>query len=426
MSNQTTQDIMKHKALLALFLISLAVNLGLGFGLFHRPPAAPEMPRVETISTPKTFTVQPSAGLVQQGVTNAQSKGVSWQSIESSDYKQYAANLRSIGCPEGTLRDILRADVNQLYEEKKKQVRREAPKFEYWRKEQEFLPGVGREAWVGMLALDEERDSVLRSLGIDPDQRKRAAKSSNAFEWMLDFLDDDKKAQILRLRNELNDKLAMRGESGLDAHGIEVLQKEMEDSIRRLLTPEEALQYDLRTSSTASNTRQQLQGFDPTEEEFVSIFKLRKALDDEYGLNPGNNADAERSGPQKAEMQMKEQIKQTLGPQRFADYEMALEPGFQQTYIAVKQAGLGTTEARQIYVMKQVVQEQAARIRNDQGLAADQRSAALETIRQETERSIQALLGDKGWQQFSQGISARWLNRLNPRSAQPGAAPSQP
>ena len=86
---------------------------------------------METLSSPKTLTAQPTAGLVQQAVTNSESKRFTWQSIESSDYKRYAANLRSIGCPEGTLRDILRADVNQLYDEKKKQVRREAPKFEY-------------------------------------------------------------------------------------------------------------------------------------------------------------------------------------------------------------------------------------------------------------------------------------------------------
>jgi len=381
---------------------------------------------VETISSPKTLTAQTAVGLVQKTGTNSESKRFTWQSMESSDYKQYAANLRSIGCPEGTLRDILRADVNQLYEEKKKQIRREAPKFEYWRKEKEFLPGVGREAWLGMLALDEERDSVLRSLGIEPDQRKRAAKSSNAFEWMLVFLDDDKKAKILRLRNELDDKLAVRQEGSLDVRGIEVLRKEMEDSIRRLLTPEEALQYDLRMSETASSVRQQLQGFEPTEDEFVSIFNLRKTVDDEANLSTGNDSAAERTRRQEAEKQRKEQIKQLLGPQRFADYEMALETGFQFMYIAIKQAGLGTTEARQIYAMKQVVEEQAAQIRNDPGIGADQRSAALETIRQESEKSIQALLGDKGWQQFSQGNGVRWLNRLNSRSAQPSAAPSQP
>jgi hypothetical protein len=426
MSKKSAQDIMKHKALLALFLISLAINIGLGFRLLRRPAAVPEPPRVETLSSPKTFTAQSTAGLVQPAVTSSDSNRFTWQSIESPDYKQYAANLRSIGCPEGTLRDILRADVNQLYEEKKKKLRRAAPKFEYWRKEKEFLPGVGREAWAGMLALDEERDSVLRSLGIEPDQRKRTAKSSNRFEWMLDFLDDDKKASILRLRTELEDKLAVRQEGSLDARGLEALQKELEDSIKRLLTHDEALQYDLRLSPTATTVRQQLQGFDPTEEEFVSIFKLRKALDDEYGQNPGNDSAAERNRRQEAETQMKEQIKQTLGPQRFAEYEMALETGYQYMYIAVKQAGLGTTEARQLYTMKRVVEEQVARIRNDQSIAADQRSTALETIRQETERSIQALLGDKGWQQLSQGNGVRWLNRLNRSSAQSGAAPSDP
>src|SRR5271165_5014453 len=39
----------------------------------------------------------------------------SWQELESSDYQQYIQNLRAIGCPEPTIRDIIIADVNQLY-----------------------------------------------------------------------------------------------------------------------------------------------------------------------------------------------------------------------------------------------------------------------------------------------------------------------
>src|ERR1043165_9088738 len=43
----------------------------------------------------------------------------SWSEIESPDYQQYIANLRDIGCPEQTIRDIIVADVNQLYERKR-------------------------------------------------------------------------------------------------------------------------------------------------------------------------------------------------------------------------------------------------------------------------------------------------------------------
>ena len=38
-----------------------------------------------------------------------------WDDVESDDYPIYIANLREIGCPESTIRDIIAAEVNQLY-----------------------------------------------------------------------------------------------------------------------------------------------------------------------------------------------------------------------------------------------------------------------------------------------------------------------
>src|SRR5689334_19149507 len=38
-----------------------------------------------------------------------------WQQLESPDYTIYIANLRDIGCPEQTIRDIIIADVNAMY-----------------------------------------------------------------------------------------------------------------------------------------------------------------------------------------------------------------------------------------------------------------------------------------------------------------------
>src|SRR5437868_1476460 len=38
-----------------------------------------------------------------------------WQELESPDYLTYVGNLRSIGCPEPTIHDIIVADVNLLY-----------------------------------------------------------------------------------------------------------------------------------------------------------------------------------------------------------------------------------------------------------------------------------------------------------------------
>lgn len=38
-----------------------------------------------------------------------------WSQVESSDYRVYIANLRSIGCPEQTIHDIIAADLHGLY-----------------------------------------------------------------------------------------------------------------------------------------------------------------------------------------------------------------------------------------------------------------------------------------------------------------------
>ena len=41
-----------------------------------------------------------------------------WSQLESTDYRQYIANLRAIGCPELTLRDIIMTDFYNRETEK--------------------------------------------------------------------------------------------------------------------------------------------------------------------------------------------------------------------------------------------------------------------------------------------------------------------
>src|SRR2546423_4094024 len=43
----------------------------------------------------------------------------SWKEVESPDYQTYIDNLRDIGCPEQTIRDLIIADINSLYAQKR-------------------------------------------------------------------------------------------------------------------------------------------------------------------------------------------------------------------------------------------------------------------------------------------------------------------
>src|ERR1035437_2596987 len=88
-------------------LVSLGVNIALAAAWLWLPRGrAARVPAValEPISTNQVRT---NYLLRRQLFT--------WQQIESADYPTYIANLREVGCPDQTIRDIIIADVNQLF-----------------------------------------------------------------------------------------------------------------------------------------------------------------------------------------------------------------------------------------------------------------------------------------------------------------------
>jgi hypothetical protein len=56
-----------------------------------------------------------------------------WSDIESTNYLEYITRLRAIGCPEPVIRDLITADINQLYSSRVRATW-SPPQFEYWRK----------------------------------------------------------------------------------------------------------------------------------------------------------------------------------------------------------------------------------------------------------------------------------------------------
>ena len=49
-----------------------------------------------------------------------------WRQLESSDYRTYIANLKAVGCPRQTIRDIITADVDSLYAARRQQLEAQA------------------------------------------------------------------------------------------------------------------------------------------------------------------------------------------------------------------------------------------------------------------------------------------------------------
>src|SRR5206468_7856792 len=62
-----------------------------------------------------------------------------WGQLESEDYKTYIARLRTIGCPEQTIRDIIIADLDELMARTVQAIYGRKKNPNYWESEEEEL-----------------------------------------------------------------------------------------------------------------------------------------------------------------------------------------------------------------------------------------------------------------------------------------------
>lgn len=67
---------------------------------------------LQRVRTPGTEKLLPEDPGVLPEAGTAPPKPFNWSQVESADYRTYISNLRSIGCPEQTIRDIVSADVD--------------------------------------------------------------------------------------------------------------------------------------------------------------------------------------------------------------------------------------------------------------------------------------------------------------------------
>src|SRR4051812_22680940 len=92
-------------------ILSLGLNLVLAsdwaFIHFRKATPPPHKAAVKKPFNPFDFYIRTNVVVRRQNFT--------WHEVESGDYGTYIANLRTIGCPEQTIRDIIVADVDLLY-----------------------------------------------------------------------------------------------------------------------------------------------------------------------------------------------------------------------------------------------------------------------------------------------------------------------
>lgn len=349
-----------------------------------------------------------------------------WSEAESADYRVYLANLRAIGCPERTVRDIIVADVDQLFIQRGRALLLPLNNRVWWllanEDQAEEIGEVIEKEWE---ALVDERKAVFNELFGDedpyPSNNKAEGEARERARWVrtLDFLSPEKQQEVIALRKACEQAVQALWKSERTLTREEEQdrrrrQREMEagrdQQLNALLTPDELAEYQLRTSESA-NVRHRLSRIELSEAEVRTIARLDNERRQQEAKVSGNQPET-RQQRDEIQEQTKARLKEALGEARYADYQRAADGRYDQICQVIERHGLAEETARAVYDMQHVATTQAAALRQEASRPLEERQALLQAIRDETERSLKAALGPKPFATLEQHGGASWLSAL--------------
>lgn len=411
------------KFMLLLALLNLGVAAGVMYYVFRPTPETQrELEPQEVVAAPPSPNPEPAPAAVEPVivVTNQ----FRWAQLESEDYKTYIARLRSIGCPEQTIRDIIIADLDKLLAPEVAKAQGRRPDLKYWHsEEEEMLNDVDpRDVYRKQRELDQRKREIIREL-VNADLSRERMKQSGQedyYERRLGFLAEERRTQVREVLEKFDeaerkiqdkDSLEPVPLSAMEQTKLRLLRQQREEAITALMSPQEKRQYDLWLSPTANEVRHALYGMNANEQEFLTIFEARKAFESAWGeRNPDLLDAATREQMEAARGDMEGQIEQSLGPERYAEYKRGQDHDFHLLSSLATQYKLPKQAAAEVYNFKVVANSYREQVRANTGLTPEQKQAALKDIAVESRKTVAATLGAKAFNHYLRSGQATWLD----------------
>jgi hypothetical protein len=341
-----------------------------------------------------------------------------WTEVESADYKEYIGRLRAVQCPEGTIRDIIVADINKLY------APREAP-FKLVVEAPEDSSGdwhadrprrqANFERRKQLHAIQREKNALLKEmLGIElplEPLRGRDSRNYEYFEAAFNALPADKREMVREIQEgywQSSDALKDKYDHNRTPEYLEEYQRinaQRRAKLAQVLTPEEMEEYDMRTSNVARNLQSSLEGFNPTEEEFKAIFRIRKAIEEPHGGligivtpvdaqgNPLNTAPTVSSAERR--QSINEQVKEALGPERARQYELSQDGTYRSLARLGQRYELSSEAVMQSYDLQQSFRTQQQELMNNRSLSNADRNAAMKQLQADHSKQLSEVMGER-------------------------------
>lgn len=348
-----------------------------------------------------------------------------WRALESEDYTVYAANLRAVGCPERTLRDILLPDIEKLYDERAKKLE-ESPEDTFWETaDQRDARQRQRAAKLRALEL-EKRALIQRLLGAEMSYDVLKELRSDGFatvilDLLLGFTDTAKTDQLLMVfqlrKADAEAHLAVTEGILLDEDitQLHAFRDRLENDLARLLAPHEMEELRLRVVVLeGQNHLSRRNGVNVSGAELREIARLRADTRDVFAkmMNIDDELYSEELRA-KGDAAFQELLRRYVGPERFADVERGKDGLFRELFQSTEKLGVAKAALVQAYEARRAAESQAQQIRADQKLSAEERLLLLAALRAQTTQALARSLGPVGFDAYLKEHGKQLTNSLS-------------
>ena len=386
-----------------IFLLLAGLILGVAGGWYfgRRPGAGP------TDVPPSARPMWPVTNAVKTH-TVVRHVNFTWEEVESADYVTYINNLRAIGCPEQTIRDIIVADVNQLYLHRRVTEVISADQ-QWWRAEPEAK--LVEEAMAKVKSLEAERIALLTKLlgpGWDADSNAMppANTSISLTGPVLGDIPPATKQVVYDIAMRAEKRAAAYIESQrvlnkpVDPVELARMREESRRALAAVLNGQQMEEFLLRYSSNASDLRQKMRGLDTTPDEFRKIFFARDAIMSQQEYNYAGDDPTLIKTRDLLHAQAEDAMKQAMGSDKYTAYQLNQDPIFRSSKSTVETLGAPPAAVQPIYEINRLTNEEMNRIRADDTMSNEEKVEALAATQVEQQKTLERILGPEAFQRW--------------------------
>lgn len=230
------------------------------------------------------------------------------------------------------------------------------------------------------------------------------------------FLPPAKREALRRIMQDYDEMMAKFSAGGVqlasDQEKLKLLRAERDRDIAALLTPEERLAFEMRTSSSAAVVRARYGDGIQNEEDYRKIYALQKAFDEKFPMETLKS----RTNPEgmkaftEAQRQLQEDIRSALGDTAYANLRRATDGDLRTVDALAARLNLPAGTGDRIATARENFAAESQRINADNSVPFPQRRAQIQEVAARARAEVQQVLGTEAAEAYLQ--RSPWMSML--------------